>query len=97
VFENAIGAHLCKGLADVSYWRDGNAEVDFVVVIDKQIIAIEVKSGRRKGSSGLLEFKTRFPNSRTVLMDYELGEKFLLATDLRKFLLNLTDGVDHSL
>ncbi|MBM4251770.1 MAG: DUF4143 domain-containing protein [Deltaproteobacteria bacterium] len=95
VFENAVGAHLCKGLTDVSYWRDGNAEVDFVVVIDKQIIAIEVKSGRRKGSSGLSEFKTRFPNSRTVLMDFELGEKFLLASDARKFLLNLVDDVDH--
>ena len=96
VFENAIGAHLCKGLADVSYWRDGNAEVDFVVVIDKQIIAIEVKSGRRKGSLGLSEFKARFPNSRTILMDLELGEKFLLATDPRKLLLNLVDGGDDS-
>jgi predicted AAA+ superfamily ATPase len=96
VFENAIGAHLCKSLSEVSYWRDGNAEVDFVVVIDKQIIAIEVKSGRRKGSSGLSEFKARFPKSRTILMDLELGEKFLLATDTRKFLLNLVDGGNDS-
>ena len=89
IFENAIGAHLCKSFTEVSYWRDGNAEVDFVVVIDNIVIAIEVKSGRRKASSGLSEFKARFPGSRTILIDLELGQKFLLASDTRKFLLNL--------
>jgi len=89
MFENAIGAHLCKGFSEVSYWREGNDEVDFVVAIDRQVIAIEVKSGRKKSISGLLKFKSKFSGSKTVLMDLELGEKFLLGPDPKKFLMNL--------
>ncbi|MEI6398300.1 MAG: DUF4143 domain-containing protein, partial [Pseudomonadota bacterium] len=89
VFENAIGAHLCKGFSEVSYWRDGNDEVDFVVVIDRQIIAIEVKSGRRKSSSGLSKFRGEFSSAKTILMDLELGEKFLLAENPKAFLLGV--------
>lgn len=89
IFENAIGAHLCRDFSDVSYWRDGNAEVDFVVKIDQALIGIEVKSGRRKSSAGLTKFKSVFPAAKTILMDLELGEKFLLSQQPRKFLLNL--------
>ncbi len=89
MFENAIGAHLCKGFLEVSYWREGKDEVDFVVVIDRQVIGIEVKSGRRKSTRGLSEFKNKFPTAKTVLMDLELGEKFLLAPDAKKFLENI--------
>jgi predicted AAA+ superfamily ATPase len=89
IFENAIGAHLCAGFTEVSYWRDGNDEVDFVVVIDQQIIAIEVKSGRRKSSSGLSKFRGEFSSAKTILMDIELGEKFLLSEDPKAFLLKL--------
>lgn len=89
VFENAIGARLAQSFSDVSYWRDGNAEVDFVVVLDKQLIAIEVKSGRRKAALGLAQFKTKFPDARTIVLDRELGEEFLLAPDIKKFLFNL--------
>jgi len=86
VFENAIGAHLCSDFQDVYYWREGNAEVDFIVRINNDVIGIEVKSGRKKSSAGIAAFKKAFPKSKVVLMDLELGEKFLLSTQPRKFL-----------
>ena len=89
MFENSIGAHLCSYFEDVSYWREGNAEVDFVVKLGKQIVAIEVKSGRKKTTSGLKKFKEFFPSSKSVLLDYQLGEQFLLASDRREFISRL--------
>jgi predicted AAA+ superfamily ATPase len=89
VFENSIGAHLCSYFEDVSYWREGNAEVDFVVKLGKQIVAIEVKSGRKKTTSGLKKFKEFFPSSKSVLLDYQLGEQFLLASDPKEFISRL--------
>ena len=89
VFENAVGGHLCQGFSDITYWRDGNDEVDFVVTIDQHVIGIEVKSGRKKSTTGLAKFKTQFPQAKTILMDRELGEKFLVTQDPKKFILSL--------
>ena len=89
IFENAIGAHLCKRFSEVTYWREGNDEVDFVVVVDRYVIAIEVKSGRRKSTAGLAKFQSKFPGSKAILMDLELGEKFLLTEDPQQFLLSV--------
>jgi len=50
--ESAVGAHLANAAAagecEVFYWRDRNAEVDFVVRAGKSVTAIEVKSGRAR-------------------------------------------------
>lgn len=70
--ESAVGAHLL-GMADeleykVYYWRDGNDEVDFVVVMDGECTAIEVKSGRRARNKGLSVFAEKFkPNKYYVV------------------------------
>jgi predicted AAA+ superfamily ATPase len=37
----------------VMYWREGGAEVDFLVKTQRGIVAIEVKSGRVKRIWGL--------------------------------------------
>lgn len=63
--ESAVGAHLLNQAegsgVKVEYWKDGNYEVDFILIRDKQIVAIEVKSGRKQESlSGLSEFKKKF-------------------------------------
>ena len=89
IFENAIGAHLCKRFSEVTYWREGNDEVDFVVVVDRYVIAIEVKSDRRKSTTGLAKFQSKFPGSKAILKDIELGEKFLLSEDPLQFLLSV--------
>lgn len=68
--ESAVGAHLCNsGLPDVKvyYWRESPHEVDFVLQYGQRLLAIEVKSGRRKRSiSGLTVFKERFPSASTM-------------------------------
>lgn len=64
--ESAVGAYLYNTLPpnmSLSYWRDGQAEVDFVLSYGDKVLAIEVKSGRNKGSlSGLNTFTHQFPS-----------------------------------
>ena len=70
--ENAVGAHLCNNLHSVeytiTYWREGNHEVDFVVARGRDVWAIEVKSGRSGKASGLTRFLTRYPEARALLV-----------------------------
>ncbi len=70
--ENAVGARLRQDLPStefgVSYWRDGSAEVDFVVTAGKRIWAIEVKSGRSGKLSGMAAFHKRYPKAETWLV-----------------------------
>ena len=62
--ESAIGAYLLNQADEYDYklyyWRDSDDEVDFVVEYDGQLIAIEVKSGRRGANDGLRIFVERF-------------------------------------
>ena len=77
--ESAVGAHLLS-MADeldykVYYWREpsrnpaqGDLEVDFVVVRDGEVTAIEVKSGRRWMNSGLPAFVEAFAPKRSFVV-----------------------------
>lgn len=60
--ESAVGAHLCNtappGMT-VTYWRERNHEVDFVLRHGDKVRGVEVKSGRNKGSLAGLEHFTR--------------------------------------
>ena len=62
--ESAIGAHLLSAAEEedyqVFYWRERDDEVDFIVATDDGCVAFEVKSGRRKMSSGMKEFVKAF-------------------------------------
>lgn len=70
--ENAVGAHLCNNLNSVeytvTYWREGNHEVDFVVARGRDIWAIEVKSGRSGKAPGLAKFHKYHPNAKMLLV-----------------------------
>lgn len=70
--ENAVGAHLCNSLLaveyEITYWREGNHEVDFVVARGRDIWAIEVKSGRSGKTSGLTRFRDRYSQARALLV-----------------------------
>jgi len=73
--ESAVGAHLLS-MADeleykVYYWRDGNDEVDFVVVMDGECTAIEVKSGRRARNKGLSVFAEKFKPKKYYIVGYQ--------------------------
>lgn len=71
--ESAVGATLVNGAVgkriDVFYWSGRNREVDFVLQRGKALVAIEVKSGKRKGTlPGMTAFCTQFPVTRKLLV-----------------------------
>ena len=70
--ESCVGTHLINN-ADLcgyklSYWRDGNDEVDFVISRDDEICAIEVKSGSRTSNKGMSVFKAKYPSARIYVV-----------------------------
>lgn len=68
--ESCIGAYLLSNTnAEVYYFRENNKEVDFVVKLKGQIIAIEVKSGKKMTClSGLELFSKKFQTNSTLLV-----------------------------
>jgi len=71
--ESAVGAHLANaastGECELFYWRDGNAEVDFVVRAGRAVLAIEVKSGRAARSrNGLAAFASAHRGARSLMV-----------------------------
>jgi predicted AAA+ superfamily ATPase len=73
LIESAVGAHLLNSLtgsgATVSYWRERSREVDFVVQSGTRLLAIEVKSGRRKDNlPGMEAFAKAFKPDRRLLV-----------------------------
>lgn len=69
--ESAVGAYLLDFAeeqdAHVYYWRDRKDEVDFIVECQGDVVAIEVKSGRRGMNSGLPEFVRRYHPHRSFV------------------------------
>lgn len=87
--ESAVGAYLANH-ADrleykVYYWRHDSDEVDFVLERSRQLVAIEVKSGRRKMNQGLKLFHEQFHPTMDLVVGSEAMtiEQFLLL-DLEK-------------
>ncbi len=68
IFELAVGAQLMQLPGELFYWREKNAEVDFVYRYHGVLYAIEVKSGRRKSAKGLDAFQKQYPDSRPVIL-----------------------------
>lgn len=71
--ESCVGAHLLNSSMGsdfaLSYWRERNLEVDFVLHRGRTAVAIEVKSGRRRESlSGMEAFAKRFKPRRVLLV-----------------------------
>ena len=71
--ETAVGAHLVNnsysGGYRVYYWRDRNREVDFVVETSTSLIAIEVKSNRRRDAlPGMSAFNQTFHPTSMLLV-----------------------------
>lgn len=70
--ENAVGAYLCSELKDlgydISYYKEGDAEVDYVVSKGETLWAIEVKSGRAYKTSGMSRFVAKYPKAKVLLI-----------------------------
>ncbi len=71
--ESAVGATLANGVLgkgiDLYYWSSRNREVDFVLRRGRGVIAIEVKSGRKRTDlPGIAQFREKFPGARPMLV-----------------------------
>jgi predicted AAA+ superfamily ATPase len=71
--ETAVGAAIVNGLqgsrAEVFYWSGRDLEVDFIVEKGDSLVAIEVKSGRRRGSlRGIETFARGFRVGKVLLV-----------------------------
>lgn len=71
--ESAVGAHLSgfalAGKCEVFYWREVAKEVDFILRRGHKVVAIEVKSGRRRDSlPGMAAFDEAFHPARKLLV-----------------------------
>lgn len=70
--ESAVGAYLIalceRNGYQLNWWREGNAEVDFVLSYGRDSIGIEVKSGRVKSTGGLTAFALKYPEARTLVV-----------------------------
>ncbi|OJW53934.1 MAG: AAA family ATPase [Alphaproteobacteria bacterium 41-28] len=71
--ESTIGAHLINSTLgtkiEVSYWREGNKEVDFILRKGENLVALEVKSSQRRTSlPGMEAFSQRFHPQKKLLI-----------------------------
>lgn len=82
-FEIAIGCELNRKPGQLFYWREKNNEVDFIYKYGRHLFAIEVKSGRKKSSRGLLEFQKQFPKSQALIVTPESFQKDLKNLDIK--------------
>ncbi len=76
LFELAVGMELIRLEGELSYWREANREVDYILQYQKKLFAIEVKSGRKKRTSGLSVFLKKYSRAIPIIIDSENFEKF---------------------
>jgi hypothetical protein len=90
--ESAVGAHLLNDTLgsniEVTYWRDRNMEVDFVLQRGNSLVGIEVKSGgHRTVLSGMEAFRKKFRPLRTLLVGGDgIPLKDFLSTPIEQWL-----------
>ena len=77
LFESMVISQLIKLPGTFYYWSEGNHEVDLVRVIDKKVIAYEIKSGLSFKAKSLEIFKARNPKVEIRILDRETVEKWL--------------------
>lgn len=70
--ESAVGTCLLDFVEDndchLYYWRDHNNEVDYILESQGDIVAIEVKSGKRGMNSGIPMFQEKFHPLKSIVV-----------------------------
>lgn len=70
--ETAVGVHLIRSQrlqrTEVTYWREGNDEIDFVLKKSNKVIGIEVKSGRTQSAKGIIAFEKKVRHDKVLLI-----------------------------
>lgn len=89
--ESAVGAYLINQAVgttiQVYYWREGGAEVDYILTQGKKVTAIEVKSGDRQVAlPGLEAFAKKYrPHKIIVVGTHGLSLEEFLQTPIQDF------------
>ena len=87
--ESAIGAYLVSHAEALNfkayYWRQDNDEVDYILIRNHRVVALEVKSGRRTSNTGLPRFVQQFhPHKALVVGPDGLTVEEFLSMDLNQ-------------
>ncbi len=76
LLESAIGSALANGVkghgGELFYWSNRNMEIDYALAKGKTLVAIEVKSGRRK---------TTLPGMEAFSREFHVRRKLLVGAD----------------
>jgi len=88
--ESAVGAHLLNHARiegfEVYYWRESNKEVDFVLQKGPSTVAIEVKSGFKRGKlAGLKALKGHIPELRTYVLSQDKLQDYFSSSPSKYF------------
>lgn len=71
-YESLVGTHLRSSvlgtLFTLSWWRNGNNEVDYVLSRGEEVLAIEVTVSKTHSRRGLDAFKKQYPTAKTMLV-----------------------------
>ncbi len=91
IAEQFVGQHLQSLLAEtpnreLNYWlregRSSNAEVDFVIALDGQVVPIEVKAGATGSMKSLHQFMGEKKKKFAIRFDASLPEEFSVNTKI---------------
>ncbi len=85
--ERSIGSYLINQSRindfQLYYWREGNDEVDFILMKGKKIITLEVKTNRTKVHKGIEKFNQSYKTYKNILVSKEsLSWDEFLNTDI---------------
>lgn len=86
VLESSVGAQLKRARGKLTYWRENKHEVDFVLEKDNYLLAFEIKSNRKKPTTGLNAFSASFKNAICIQIDENLAADFLLSSSVDQFI-----------
>lgn len=93
VFENLVGSHFLNLIFgsktyQLQYWREDNQEVDFILTQNNEpILAIEVKSGRKKVKLSSISLKEKGIDCPFLVVSKENMEKILSTTTIQEILM----------
>jgi predicted AAA+ superfamily ATPase len=91
IVENVVGAHLLNHSInkdyELFYWREGGAEVDFVIKRGDKLVGMEVKSSKASATKGMTIFQKQLNPDRLLLIgEGGLPWQDMLRTDPQSFL-----------
>lgn len=89
ILESGVGAYIVNEAFakrfEVYYWRERDAEVDFVLRKKDSLVAIEIKGNAEKRTEGLDVFKEKYnPKAAFIVGDGGISPEVFLTMDLNK-------------